>query len=301
MTTRLFDAFILVDWSAASKPVTGPDSIWVGTMRKDVRFRWAFEAKNPATRAEALKVIELELAERKKKGERVLLGFDFPLGFPRSFAERLQLNTENAWKNVWAQIVHLVRDKADNVNNRFSVGANLNRKMMNEAFPFWGCPASEAQTMLLAKRPRAHEESDIPEFRYTEEVAKGAHSIWKLFYNGSVGGQALVGIPIVSKIRDNPLRAGRCAVWPFETGLRALDLSDVQDLDVVIAEIYPSLIKGAAQMGEVRDQTQLRGLAEHLAGLDDAGKLGALFAGLARPGNTQIAIVESEEGWILGA
>ena len=50
---RLFSAYVIVDWSAASKPSTGADSIWVGVLKRDVRFRMAFEAHNPATRAEA--------------------------------------------------------------------------------------------------------------------------------------------------------------------------------------------------------------------------------------------------------
>ena len=36
---------------------------------------------------------------------------------------------------------------------------------------------------------------DLPEFRHAELAAKGASSVWKLYYNGSVGGQTILGIP----------------------------------------------------------------------------------------------------------
>ena len=48
---RLFSAYVIVDWSAASKPTTGADSIWIGVMKRDVRFRLAFEAFNRGWRS----------------------------------------------------------------------------------------------------------------------------------------------------------------------------------------------------------------------------------------------------------
>ena len=50
---RLFNAYVMVDWSAAAKPATGADSIWIGVLKRDVRFRFAFESHNPSTRKEA--------------------------------------------------------------------------------------------------------------------------------------------------------------------------------------------------------------------------------------------------------
>ena len=80
MSVRLFQAYVIVDWSAAAKPVTGPDSIWVGVLKRNVRFQMAFEAHNPATRAEAEKLLEAVLNDLRRKDERALVGFDFPLG-----------------------------------------------------------------------------------------------------------------------------------------------------------------------------------------------------------------------------
>ena len=83
---RLFNAYVIVHWNAASKPTSGADCVWIGVLKRDVRFRLAFEAHNPATRAEAEKLIVATLEERVKRRERTLIGFDFPLGLPRGLA-----------------------------------------------------------------------------------------------------------------------------------------------------------------------------------------------------------------------
>ena len=49
---RLFGAYVVVDWSAAEGRKTGEQSLWIGVMKRDVRFRLAYEAHNPPTRAE---------------------------------------------------------------------------------------------------------------------------------------------------------------------------------------------------------------------------------------------------------
>jgi hypothetical protein len=41
--TRLFSAYVIVDWSAAAKPNTGADSVWIGVLKRDARFRMHFE------------------------------------------------------------------------------------------------------------------------------------------------------------------------------------------------------------------------------------------------------------------
>ena len=190
---RLFSAYVIVDWSAAAKPTTGADSVWIGVLKRDVRFRLTFESFNPATRNEAEAKLAVILDDLKKRGERALVGFDFPLGFPRGFSQALNLPGETPWRAVWDQLAKMVKDKADNTNNRFGVGSEINRRLTGGPFPFWGCPPKDALTTLQPKRPREHGADDLPEFRYADEAAKGAHSIWKLYYNGSVGGQAIVG------------------------------------------------------------------------------------------------------------
>lgn len=296
---RLFSAYIIVDWSAAAKPTTGADSIWIGVLKRDVRFRMAFESYNPPTRAEAEKRLGLVLDDLKKRSERALLGFDFPLGFPRGFAEAMKLTAEPSWRAVWDQIDRMVKDKADNTNNRFGVGSEINRRLTGGPFPFWGCPPKDALTTLQPKRTRAHGPDDLPEFRHADLAAKGAASIWKLYYNGSVGGQALLGIPLVRRLKM--ARGDALKVWPFETGFKPLTEAELAGVEIVAAEVYPSLLKPEVAPGEVKDLAQVRATAEHFARLDEANRLGGVFGPPKATPADAVLDAEREEGWILGA
>jgi hypothetical protein len=295
---RLFQAYVMVDWSAASKPTTGADSIWVGVLKRNVRFQLAFETHNPATRAEAEKLIDKTLTDLAKKGERALVGFDFPLGFPRGTAAALKLTAP-----PWAAMIDLItaeaKDKPDNTNNRFQIGAKLNRLMTGEAFPFWGCPAKDEQTMLKAKRPREHGPDDLPEFRHADVALKGPQSPWKLYYQGSVGGQALTGIPVVQRLRAS--RGGKVKLWPFETGWKKLTSEDLDGVEAVFCEIYPSITGAKASAGTVKDAAQVQAIAEHFAGLDEKDRLAAVFGPKDANAAALTPAVEAEEGWILGA
>jgi hypothetical protein len=296
--SRLFSAYVIVDWSAAAKPSTGPDSVWIGVLKRDLRFRLTFEAHNPSTRAEAEKKLADILDDFKKRGERALVGFDFPLGFPRGFSKALNLTGEHPWRAVWDQLDKMVKDKADNTNNRFGVGSEINRRMTGGPFPFWGCPPKDALTTLQPKRTRAHGPGDLPEFRHADLAAKGAASIWKLYYNGSVGGQAILGIPAARRLKL--ARGEAVRVWPFETGFKTLTEADLEGVEVVIAEVYPSLYKAQPQPGEVKDQAQVRVTAEHFARLDETGKLGTAFT-IGKTAAADVVVdAETEEGWILG-
>lgn len=292
--SRLFQAYVMVDWSASAKPASGPDSIWIGVLKRNVRFQMAFEAHNPSTRAEAEKLLDGVLTELKRKRERVLVGFDFPLGFPRGTAAALKLRG-SPWRAVMDFVGAEIKDKPTNINNRFQVGAKMNRLMTGEAFPFWGAPAREEQTMLSAKRLRDHGPDDLAEFRLAEQALKAPSPLWKLYYQGSVGGQVLTGLPIVRRLRD----ARSARVWPFETGWRPLTASDLEGVEAVFAEIYPTLFPVIAKRGEIKDEAQVRALAERFNALDEKSQLAPLF-GPAKDDRRR-ETVEQEEGWILGA
>ncbi|MFZ4070406.1 MAG: cobalamin biosynthesis protein CbiG [Caulobacterales bacterium] len=295
---RLFQAYVMVDWSAASKPTTGADSIWVGVLKRNVRFQLAFEAHNPATRLEAEKLLDKVLADLAKKGERALVGFDFPFGFPRGTATALKLS-EPAWAAMLALVAEEAKDKPDNSNNRFQVAAKFNRLMTGEAFPFWGCPARDEQTMLKAKRPREHGPNDLPEFRHADVALKGPQSPWKLYYQGSVGGQAITGLPIVARLKA--ARGEKVKLWPFETGWQKLSEDALDGVEAIFAEIYPSLVLSKAPAGAIKDEAQVRAIAEHFAALDEKGKLAPLFGPSDAARAAFMPAVAGEEGWILGA
>jgi hypothetical protein len=67
----------------------------------------------------------------------------------------------------------MVKDKADNTNNRFGVGSELNRRLTGGPFPFWGVPPKDTLTTLQPKKTREHGPDDLPEFRHADVAAKG--------------------------------------------------------------------------------------------------------------------------------
>ena len=292
---RLFNAYVVVAWSAASKPGTGSDNIHIGVMRRDVRFRLTFDAEAAPTRAQGQARLTAILDERRKHGDRTLLGLNFPLGFPRGLAAGLKLSGP-PWRAVWDQLDRMVKDKADNTNNRFGVGAEINRRLTGGPFPFWGAAPRDTLTTLQPKRQRDHGQGDVPEFRHTERGTKAA-PVWKLFYAGAVGGHAILGIPMVRRLKS--ARGEAMKVWPFETGFAALTAADLDGVDLVAAELDPGAVAAAPAPGETKEAALVRIQAERLAKLDEAGRLGEVFA---PPGSlTADAAAEAaeEEGWAL--
>ena len=292
---RLFSAYVIVDWSAAAKAGAGANPIVIGVLKRDVRFRLAFESHAPATRQEAEKRLGLILDDLKKRNERALIGFDFPLGFPRGLAEAIKL-TGAPWQAVWDYLDKMVKDKADNTNNRFGVASEINRRATGGPFPFWGCPPRDTLTTLQPKRPHDHGPGDLPEFRFADQAVKGA-SIWKLYYAGAIGGHAILGIPLVKRLKK--AKGDALKVWPFETGWKAVAEADLEGVQALAAEVSLALQPVTPQPGESKELAQVRGLAERVARLDEAGKLGAAFAAPKDIPEAEAAAAEQEEGWIL--
>jgi hypothetical protein len=300
---RLFGAYVMVDYSAAEGKKTGEASVWIGVMKRDVRFRLSYEAFNPATRAEAQTQLKNLFADLRKRGDRILLGVNFALGFPRGTAARLQLKG-TPWEAMWDFMAKNVVDKADNSNNRFQVAAKMNRLMTDGAWPFWGCPKSAAQKWLSSLKPETF--GDFPEFRLTENAVRALKnkaaqpkSLWQMHGAGVVGGQAMLGIAAVKSLAET--LDGKARLWPFQIGFGALDEGALEGVDTVIAEIFPSLFDGPAEPGEVKDAAGVRLAAQAFADKDDKGELGALFTAPKGLKEADTAIASTEEGWILGA
>ena len=285
----MFDVFVMVDWSAANIPRTGRDSIWI-CWHESAGERLV----NPATRHQARVLLADWLAEPMARGERVLIGFDFPFGYPAGFGARLGLSGP-PWRAVWEEIARLVSDDEHNANNRFDVAAAMNERISGDKFPFWGCPARPARKCLGSKHHRSHEQNGLAERRLIDEYMTGAQPCWKLLGAGSVGGQILTGIPVVRALREDPRWRDSARVWPFETGL-----CTEPDGTLIMAEVYPSLWTVSPGAGEPKDAAQVRTVARHFAELAKNGALSELFAG--DPGLTreQRSRVEAEEAWTLG-
>ena len=285
----MFDTFAMVDWSAAAVPRKGRDSIWVSWHAPDGEM-----LENPPTRHAAKMLLGEWLAAALSRGERVLLGFDFPFGYPAGFAARLGL-AGPPWRAVWDEIGQLIEDSEENRNNRFSTAAELNRRVSGGCFPFWGCPAGFDAPYLAPKHHRRHDSDGLAERRLVDLHIPTAQPCWKLLGTGSVGGQALTGIPVVRARRDDPRWRDHVRVWPFETGLR-----QPGDGAVIIAEVYPSLWAVSPADGETKDAAQVRTVARFFAERDRAGELATLFAGDPALTPQQRHRVETEEAWTLG-
>lgn len=290
----LFGSYVMVDWSAASQPRLGRDSIWIAVAeRRRGKGAPRRDLVNLRSRAEAAAWLAARLAALAKTG-RVLAGFDFPFGYPAGTAARLGLNGV-AWRSLWTELAGAVADAADNANNRFDVAEDWNRRICGEAFPFWGNVREEARPHLLRRFCRAHGPGDLPRRRLADARVPGAHPVWQLAGNGAVGSQALLGIPRVWQIRHAPALETQAAIWPFETGL-----ADDPRKRVILAEAYPSLVKAKRLAPLPKDAGQVAAMVAAFARADADGTLPAWFAGDPTMSAAERSAVEQEEAWIFG-
>ena len=291
----LFDTHVMVDWSARSTPSPKKptkDAIWWAVARGGT----VAEIKYVRTRHAAGQGLYELIATELSAGRRVLVGFDFPFGYPAGVARHLAGSASAI--ALWAWLAGRIEDAKNNANNRFAVATEINSTYSGVG-PFWGrhpdwhCPGVSTRASDRSSRC-----SHPAEKRIADEGAAGAKTVWQLFYSGSVGSQALLGIPALDRLRKTPVLSEHTAVWPFDSGLR------VPDEPVVLAEIYPSLLKEAiAERGgknEILDCAQMRVTAEVFASLDSRGALVPLFGGSPELTTQERRIVEAEEAWILG-
>jgi hypothetical protein len=289
--SRLFDTILVVDWSARATPSPrrpSPDAIWIAAAGAG-----AFAPLYLRTRAEAAAWLVAFLSDALANRRRVLAGFDFPFGYPRGLAAALAGHPDAF--ALWSHLAARIEDAPDNRNNRFAVAAALNARLPGTG-PFWG-RAAGLDLPGLPALGTARAGHGLPERRLVETRLRSAQPCWKLFTTGSVGSQALLGIPVLHRLRA--ALAPHLAVWPFDTGLAA------PAAPLVLAEIYPSLlaaeIRAATRPGEIRDAAQVRVTATALAALDATGALAHLFAAAPDLPPTDQATVAREEAWILGA
>lgn len=295
----LFDAYLIVDWSANNAPKTGKDSIWWCHMAWKAGSLAVADVQNPATRLEAFQQIKSILLTYKDTDQHVLVGFDFSYGYPAGFAKAIVTDDSSSWLGVWRYLHAHIRDDVCNANNRFAVAANINKQITGAAAPFWGCPARQQREALSMRKPVGALATRFCEFRLAEE-GNSTKSVWQLSYPGSVGSQVLMGLPYIYALRTDAELAAISRVWPFETGLKPLGTDDVREHRIIHAEVYPSLINVTPAKAEINDKLQVTALAEYFSELDCQNRLGPLFAGGRALTDQQRQLVETEEGWILG-
>lgn len=273
------DLVAIVDWSASSaKPRTRPqaDAIWIGLASAEGEETSYHPSRHLAEQA-ILALVDRSLAQ----GRTLLLGFDFPMGYPDGFAARL--TGQASAPAVWDWLATAIEDGPDNRNNRFAVASEINRRL-GPAGPFWGRPESQPHPHLPTTKAVDYAALGLAERRRVERLVPSAQPVWKLYTTGAAGGQSLMGLPLIHRLSQ---RAG-VAVWPFASA----------ETPVTVAEIYPSLlapaVRAAMSPGRIKDEVQVRLLSRALHRL---GRTGALPALLAAPPPE----ARREEGWILGA
>ena len=260
-----FDRVIVVDWSASSQPSPArpsADAIWIGEA----------SAKGETTTYHRTRTAaEAAITSALAGTDRVFLGFDFPMGYPVGFAEHL--TGTGSPKAVHAWLASAIQDALDNRNNRFAVAAQINGTYPAEG-PFWGCPASMNIEGLSSRKRIDYPSLGLAERRHVETLVPRAQPVWKLFTTGSVGSQALMGLPMIHRLG--------LPVWPFDAPAPRM-----------VAEVYPSLLAPAvaAEPG-IKDAAQVRLLARALWRLSQVQAIDPLF---------DTPRIATREGWILGA
>jgi hypothetical protein len=265
-----FDRVIVVDWSgrASRSPAReSKDAIWIGVCERGNETQGYFR-----TRADAASWLTAKLAE----GGRQLVGFDFPMGYPAGLARRLTGTDKARALHGW--FARRIVDGPDNANNRFEVAADINRQLGGQG-PFWGCPKARPRPHLTSLKTVDYGALGLDEKRRVERENPPAKPVWQLLGAGSVGSQALLGIPVVDRLAQSC----KAAVWPFEA-----------PGDLTLAEVYPSLLAPAvmASGDRIPDRAQVRLLARALFNLSCRDRLSRLF---------ETPPIAAEEGWILGA
>ncbi len=292
---RMLTTHVMVDWSARSKPSPREptkDAIWWAAARDGAVARIKYDRTRYAAVQNLIEFIAAELSA----GRRMLVGFDFPFGYPVGVARHLA-GRASAFA-LWAWLAARIKDTKNNANNRYAVAAEINSAYAGVG-PFWGRPAAwHCPGVPTRASDRSCRRSHPTEKRVADEHATVAKTVWQLFYNGSVGSQALLGMPTLDRLRRTPGLSGNMAAWPFDGGL------SVPDAAIVLAEVYPSLLREAiaerAGENEILDRAQVRVNAEAFASLDARGKLAPLFGGSPALTASQRRVVEAEEAWILG-
>lgn len=284
-----FDTVVMVDWSAASKPVTGADSIWWAEARRSYGLTGM---GNPPTRLDARHTLT-DIARRSvEAGRRVLIGFDFPFGFARGTVARLG----GSWQGLRARLAAALPDAPDNRQERYIVAQALNEEGWPDGpGPFWGHGTAKDHGGLPNAKPAGYGDRLPPRLRLAEQAAKRrfgggkTQEAWKLAGNGSVGSQALTGIAMLHRMHGDLPGA---AFWPFDGEAAA------RTAPILLTEIYPSIFPLLPALGEAKDAAQVRGLAIHM--VSAPAELEAMLLAPFRLPEPERGAVTREEGWILG-
>lgn len=273
-----FDTLVMVDWSGGNDrgPAPKKDAIWAAVIRAGQALPPRYLRNRQVAEAWLSRLFADEIAA----GRRVLAGFDFPFGYPAGFAETLVRKAGPL--ALWDWFARHLTD-TPKANNRFALAGQINA-LFPGVGPFWFNGGRQDVAGLPRKGTDRHGHG-LVEKRQCERLAKGAFSCWQMGGAGAVGSQAMTGMATLARLRA--AFAGQISVWPFE------DLT----APIVLAEVWPSLyadkVRECQGPGDIKDEVQVRVLAQHFGAVQGAEGLGRFLA--AAPG-----CARAGEGWILG-
>ncbi len=261
----------MVDWSGGND--TGPrprkDAIWAGAVLDGVEQKPVYLRNRELAFSWLADLIEAELSASR----RVLLGFDFPFGYPKGFEQAITGSDDPF--SLWAFFAKALIDTPA-ANNRFELAGTLNARFPGTG-PFW-FNATRTDIPNLPRKGRDRRGHGMPERRLVEQSAKGTFTCWQMGGAGAVGGQVMTGIATLERLRLTfPDVIG---VWRF----------DLLHQPVGFVEIWPSLLANrVAEVGDpIKDRAQVRIMARALSRLPEAEL------------RDMLDVEAPEEGWILG-
>ena len=266
-----FDTIIMVDWSGGNDRVATPkrDAIWTCLAR-------AGQAEAPLYhRNRQLAEVWLTdtLADERAAGRRTLMAVDLCFAYPAGFAARLTGSDDPLV--LWDWFEARVTDSPSD-NNRFALAGQINAQFPGTG-PFWGNGRPDHDVDHLPRKGRDRRDHGLAEHRATDRAAPGAFSPWQLSGAGAVGGQVIMGLPMLSRLRG---RFGTdLSVWPFQP----------PDTPLVLAETYFSLLPNTLLTDHpIRDAAQVSLYARAFSALSTADW------------HTILDHDPTPEGWVLG-
>ncbi|WP_299024962.1 gephyrin-like molybdotransferase Glp [uncultured Sulfitobacter sp.] len=274
------DTVLVADWSAGKRagPTPRKDAIWLGVTRSGV----SQPPRYCRSRQEAEALIAEVITHEQAAGRRLLCAFDFPFGYPAGFGRRVT-GSDDPFA-LWDWFEARITDAPDGSNNRYDVAEELNRLFVG-AGPFWGKPHKD-RWPDIPYRKEGIIYDEVAEKRECDSIAKASSSCFQLAFPPTVGGQMMMGLPTLNRLR----RIGGVGVWPFER---------TENTGVVLAEIWPGVIEDAVkatlkshETKAIRDSVQVRLLADALARMP-AEELAAHMR--------DVPDAAAQEAWILGA
>lgn len=161
----MFDTVIVVDWSGGNDrgPTPKADAIWACVARRGVAEAPVYLRNRQMAEGWIGDTVQAERAA----GRRVMVGFDFPFGYPQGFA-RAVAGTDDPLA-LWDWVAERIED-APKGNNRFDVAGAINLSLGGKG-PFWGNGLKRDVDGL--PRTKAGYANPFAERRRAEALAKG--------------------------------------------------------------------------------------------------------------------------------